>query len=43
MIKEGTLRPKKIAIEESKKAETFLEVVNRYIETKSISARASTI
>ncbi|WP_424687352.1 MAG: tyrosine-type recombinase/integrase [Halarcobacter ebronensis] len=43
LIKEGTLRPKKIAIEESKKAETFLEVANRYIETKSISARPSTI
>lgn len=43
LIKEGTLRPKKVAIEESKKAVTFLEVANRYIETKSISARPSTI
>ncbi|NVJ53780.1 MAG: site-specific integrase [Campylobacteraceae bacterium] len=43
LIKEGTLRPKKVVIEESKKAVTFLEVANRYIETKSISARASTI
>ncbi len=43
LIKEGTLRPKKVVIDESKKVETFLELANRYIETKSISARPSTI
>lgn len=39
----GTLRPKKIVVEEPKVMETFLDLANRYIETKSISARPSTI
>ncbi len=43
LIKEGTLRPKKIVTVESKKIETFLELADRYIETKSVSARPSTI
>ncbi len=43
LIKEGTLRPKKVIVEESSKTDTFLELANKYIETKSISARPSTI
>ena len=43
LIKEGTLIPKKIVIEKPKVMETFLDLANRYIETKSISARPSTI
>ena len=43
LTNEGTLKPKKIITVEPKVMETFLDLANRYIETKSISARPSTI